>query len=81
MKEVVILHILKKIQNHLPDSFAYKDVFADDNISKPVVLYRGENAVYEFIEAFLEEYTYCKKVMKKHFDKNYIMAVEDEKRF
>ena len=81
MKEVVILHILKKVQNHLPYNFAYKDVSADDNISKSVFLYRGENAVYKFIEAFLEEYNYCKKVMKKHFDKNLIMAVDDEKRF
>ena len=32
---------------------------------KPIVVFRGENAAYEFIEAILKEYEYCKKVMKK----------------
>ena len=32
--------------------------------SKPIILYRGENATYKYIEAILEEYEYCKKVIK-----------------
>ena len=55
------LHMLKKNQNHIPCSFAYKVVCVDDNFSKPVVLYREENAVYKFTEAILEEHDYCKK--------------------
>ena len=43
-----------------------------------VVLYRGENAAYKFIEAILKAYEYCKKVMKKHFNKNLIMTEEEE---
>ena len=34
-------------------------------------------AAYEFIKAILEEYEYCKKIMKKHFNKNFIMTEED----
>ena len=45
---------------------------------KPIVVFRGENAAYEFIEAILKEYEYCKKVMKKHFNKNLIMSEEEE---
>ena len=45
----------KKYQDHIPCSFAYKVVFVDDRFSKPIVLYRGENAAYEFIEAILKE--------------------------
>ena len=30
------------------------------------IICRGENAAYEFIKAILEEYKYCKKIMKKH---------------
>ena len=45
---------------------------------KPIVVFRGENAAYEFIEAILKEYEYCKKVMKKHFNKNLIMSEKEE---
>ena len=46
----------KKYQHHVPCSFAYKVVCIDDRFTKPIVVYRGENAVYEFIEAILKEY-------------------------
>ena len=51
----------------------------DNKFSKKVVLYRGKNAVYKFIKAILEEYDYCKKMMKKHFIKNLIMTAEEER--
>ena len=50
--------------------FTYKIICIDDKFSKSIVVCRGENAGYEFIKAVLEEYKYCKKVMKKHFNKN-----------
>ena len=71
----------KKYEDHIPCSFAYKLVCADDRFSKPILLYRGENAAYKFIEAILEEYKYCKKVMKKHFNKNLIMTEKEEEQF
>ena len=37
----------EKYQDHIPCSFAYKIVCVDDIFSKPVVLYRGKNAVYK----------------------------------
>ena len=43
--------------------------------------FRGENAAYEFIKAILKEYWYCKKVIKKHFNKNLIMNEEEEHLF
>ena len=81
IKKVMILHILKENQNHIPCSFAYKSVCVDDNFSKPIALYRGENAVYKFIEAIHEEYEYCKKMMNEHFNKNLVMFSKDERRF
>ena len=48
----------EKYGGHIPCSFAYKIVCIDD---KPTIIYRGENAAYEFIKAILEEYKYCKK--------------------
>ena len=48
------------------------------NLASQLFFYRGENAAYKFIEAILEEYEYCKKVMKKHFNKNLIMTEEEE---
>ena len=38
----------------------------------------GENAAYEFIKAVLEEYKYCKKIMKEYFNKNLIISEEEE---
>ena len=66
--------IQKKYQNHIPGSFAYRLICVDDKFNKSVVVFRGKNAAYKFIEAILNEYEYCKKVIKKHFNKNLIMS-------
>ena len=71
----------EKYQDHIPCSFAYKLVCVDDKFSKSIVVFRGENVAYEFIKAILKEYEYCKKVMKKHFNKNLIMSEEEEHLF
>ena len=71
----------EKYQDHIPCSFAYKVVCIDNRFSKKVVLYRGKNAVYRFIEAILNENDYCKKIIKKHFNEGLIMSVEEEERF
>ena len=71
----------EKYQAHIPCSFTYKVVRVGDKFSKPVVLYRGRNAVNRFIETVLKEYAYCKSVMKKHFNKNLVMSEKDEQRF
>ena len=71
----------KKYQDHIRCSFAYKVVCVDDRFTKPIVVYRGENAAYEFIKAILKEYKYCRKVMNKHFNKNLIMSEEEEHLF
>ena len=69
----------KKYQDHIPCSFAYHFVCVDDNYSKPIAVYRGENAAYELFKTILKEYGYCKKVMKKVFNKNLIMSEEKKK--
>ena len=62
----------EKYQDYVPCSFAYKVVCVDNKFSKKDVLYRGKNAVYKFIEAILEEYDYCTKMIKKHFNKKFL---------
>ena len=68
----------KKYQDHIPCSFAYKLVCVDGRFSKPIVFYRSENAAYRFIKAILKEPEYCKKVMKKHFNKNLVITKKEE---
>ena len=68
----------KKYQDHIPCSFAYKLVCVDDKFIKPIVVFRIENAASQFIKAIFKEYDYCKKVMKKHFNKNLIIREEEE---
>ena len=41
----------------IPCSFTYKFICVNDKFSKPIVLYRGKNAAYKFIEA-IKEYEY-----------------------
>ena len=80
MKAIKVL-TLKKYQDHISCSFAYKVVSVDDSFTKAIVVYRGESASYEFIKAILKEYKYCKKVMNKHFNKNLIMSEKEEHLF
>ena len=53
----------------------------DDKYSSDICIYRGENAVYKFMEKMLEEVKYCKAVIKKHFNKLFIMTEDDEQCF
>ena len=48
---------------------------------KKLFLTEEKNAFYRFIKATLEEYDHCTKMMKKHFNKNFIMSAEEEERF
>ena len=71
----------KKYHNHISCSFAYKVVCIDDRFSKPIVVFSGENTAYEFIKAVLKEYEYCKKLMKKHFNKSLIITKDEEEQY
>ena len=67
-----------KCQDQIPCSFPYKLVCVDDKYSKDVVLCRGKNVVYKFIQSIFNEYSCCRSVMEKHFYKNLVMSVEEE---
>ena len=72
----------KAYQKHTDCGYGYKVVCCyDDKYSKPITIYRGEKAVYKFIKAMLEEVKYCKKVIKKEFNKPLRMTKEDEEEF
>ena len=43
----------KKCQDHIPCSFAEKVVCVNVKFTKSIVVYRGENAAYEFLKQFL----------------------------
>ena len=69
-------------QKHTDCGFGYKVVCCyDDKYSQPLKIYRGEKAVYTFLEYMLDEVKYCKKVIKKEFNKPLKMTKEDEKEF
>ena len=70
-----------KYQDHVFCSFAYKLVSLNDKFSKDVVLYRGKNAVFKFIQYIFREYSYCKEVRKKYFNKNLVMTAEQNEEF
>ena len=69
-------------QKHKDCGSAYKLVCCyDDKYSKDISIYRGENAVYKFMERMLEEVEYCKDVVKKEFNKPLKMTDNDELSF
>ena len=70
----------RKYQDHVPCSFAYKVVCVDNKYSKKIHFYRGKDAVYEFIKSILNEYNYCRKVMKRCFCRNLIMSAEENEK-
>ena len=71
----------KSIKNlFLANKTCLKSVCIDDKFSNPVVLYREKNVFSKFIEAILKENEYCKQI-KKHFDKNLVMSVENKRSF
>ena len=72
----------KAYQTHEDCGYGYKVVCCyDDKYSKYTRIYRGENAVYKFMEKMLEEVKYCKTVIKKHFNKPLVMTEVDEQNF
>ena len=69
-------------QKHTDCGYGYKVVCCyDDKYTKPIQLYRGEKAVYKFMENILEEVKYCKRIMKKYFNKLLRMTEENEQEF
>ena len=69
-------------QTHEDCGYGYKVICCyDDKYSKYTRIYRGENAVYKFMEKMLEEVEYCKAVIKKHFNKPLVMTEVDEQHF
>ena len=69
-------------QTHEDCGYGYKVVCCyDDKYSKPTQTYRGENAVYEFMEKMLEEVEYCKGIVKKRFNKLLKMTENYKLRF
>ena len=66
-------------QKHTDCGFGYKLVCCyDDNHTKPLKLYRGQHAVYKFLEGMLQEVDYCKKIIRLHFNKPLKMTKDDE---
>ena len=69
-------------QKHIDCGYGYKVVCCyDDKYTKPIRMYRGEHAVNGFMEKMLEEVDYCKKIMKKEFNKPLKMTAKDEEKF
>ena len=44
-------------------------------------VYRGQNAVYKFMEQMLKEVKYCHMINKNYFNKPLKMAKENEEEF
>ena len=70
-----------KYQKHVACSYGHKLVCVDDKFSKSFKSYLGEDAVYYFVSSMIEESKYYIDVMKKHFNKEFVMTKEDSEDF
>ena len=72
----------EQYQKHTACGYGYKVVCCyDDKFSKPIKIYRGEMTINKFMNDMLAEVKYCKKVVKKHFNKPMEMTDEDKESF
>ena len=46
----------------------------NDRFSKSFKTYLGRDAIHNFLNRMMEECNYCTDVMKKHFNKELVMA-------
>ena len=53
----------------------------DNKYSKKLFCTEEKNTVNVLIKSILNEYNYCRKIMRKHFNKNLIMSAEEKERF
>ena len=66
-------------QKHTDCGYGYKLVcHYNDEFSKPVQVFRGENAVYNFMEKMIEEVDWCKSIIKTHFNKPLVMTKKNK---
>ena len=70
-----------KESEHVLCGFRYKVVCVDDRFSKDVVVYRGKDCMNRFISYILDEYEYCRRVVRDNFNKSLIMSAEEEEMF
>ena len=72
----------QEYQRHTDCGYGYKVVCCyNDKYTKPVKIYRGEKAVYKFMEDMLDEVNYCQKIIKNKFKKPLKMTKKDEDSF
>ena len=68
-----------KYQQHTACSYGHKLVCCyDDQYSKPVKIYRGEEPVNKFMHEMLKEVDYCKATIRKYFRKPLVMSDDEE---
>ena len=51
------------------------------NLARKLFFTEEKNAFYRFIKAILEKCDYCRKMIKRYFNKNLFMSAEEEERF
>ena len=64
-------------QRHIASIYGYKLLCVDDKFSKLFKIYLGKDAVYMFIDIMIEVSKYCSEVMKKSFNKKFVMIKEE----
>ena len=79
--KIIILYISKNIKDTFLAVFFEKVVCVDNEFSKLVVLNRGKNMVYILIDTIPTEYDYCKKVIKRQFNKNLVTFEKNKQIF
>ena len=72
---------MNKYQKHIACSYGYRLVCVDDNFCNTFKTYLGADAFHNFIHSMLKEGKYCSDVMRKYFNKELVVNIEDNEDF
>ena len=72
------IKISKEYQRNCACSYGYKLECVDDKFSKHFKSYLGEDAVYNYINSMVEGDKYFSDLMKKRFNKEFVMTKKDD---
>ena len=51
------------------------------NLVKMLFYTEGKNDIFKFIQSIFDEHSHCISMIKKYFNKNLIISVEEEEQF
>ena len=67
-----------KYQEHFPNSIDANLLCIDDRFTLPVIIFKGNNCIDEFVSRVINQSNRIKETIRNHFNKELVMTIQDE---